>query len=82
MPAGTTQEFTNLGLVFNTHFDTSPGQGLDNKDPGSQIGLLPHVQGSDEAMQLNKYCQHGTATGKITLLPPTVLAQGELLDSS
>ena len=36
----------------------------------------------DEAAGLNKFCQHGITTGKITFSSPTVLAQGELQDFS
>ena len=85
MPAGTHSRIYTPGPgVQHTEYDfvTSPGQGLDNKGSGSQSGLLPHMQGSDEVTGLNKFCQHGTTTGKITLSPPTVLAQGELQDSS
>ena len=60
----------------------SPGQGLDNKGSGSQSGLLPYMQRSNDAAGLNRFCWHGTVTGKIILSIPTVLPQGELQDSN
>ena len=61
---------------------TFQGQGPGNKGSGSQSGILPHMQRCDEAAGLDKFCQQGTTTGKITFPPLTVLAQGELEDSS
>ena len=40
------------------------------------------MQRSDDVGGLNKFCQCGTTTDKITFLPPTVLAQINLQDSS
>ena len=40
------------------------------------------MQRGDEATGFDKFCQYGTNTGKITILPPTILVQGELQDSS
>ena len=57
-------------------------EGPGNKESGSQSGLLPYMQRHDEAAGLDKLCQHGTTTGKITFLLPTLLAKGELQDLS
>ena len=81
MPVGTHSGIYTPGPgVQHTEHDliTYPG----NKGPGSQNGLLPHMQSSDEATGYDKFCQNGTTTGKITLSTPTILAQGELQDSS
>ena len=48
MPIRTPSRIYTLGPgVQHTGYDlvSSPGQGLDNKGPGSQNGLLPHMQG-------------------------------------
>ena len=78
------QEFTLGSGVWQTEYNlvTSPGQGPGNKGPGSQSILLCHMQRHNEATGLDKFCQYGTTSGKITLLPPTILAQGELQDTS
>ena len=69
--------------VQHTEYDfvTFPRQGLGNKGLGYWSGLLPHIQRCGEAARLNKFCQHGKITGKITFSPSTVLAKGELQDS-
>ena len=61
---------------------TSLRQGLGNKGPDSQSHLLPHIERGDEVTGLDKFCQHGTTTGKITFSPSTIMAQEELQDSS
>ena len=57
--------------VQHTEYEivTSPGQGPSNKGPGSQSVFLPYMQRGDEATGLDKFCQYGTTTGRITLLP-------------
>ena len=71
------------GVQHTEHdFVTSPGHGPGNKGPVNLSGLLLHMWRGDEATGFDKFCQYGTTTGKITLLPPTILAQGELQDFS
>ena len=57
-------------MIFSLPQEQGPG----NKGSGSQSGLLLYMHRYDEAAGLDKFCQDGTTTSKITFLCPTVLA--------
>ena len=84
VPAGGhSRIYTSWSGIQHTgyHFVTTLGEGHSDKDSGNQSGLIPYIQRSDEVVGFDKFCQHGTTTGKITLLSLTALAQEDLQDS-
>ena len=62
-----TQEFTHLGLVFNTHnmTVTSPVQGPNNKGTDSQSGFLLYMQRGDEALGLTYFASMALALSRL-----------------
>ena len=80
-----TQEYTYLGLVFNTwNMTLSPPQDkvLTIKAQAANVSSSPTCRGVNRLLGLTHFASMALPLGKITFSPPTVLAQGELQDSS